>query len=68
MVQEAHAQITWATNIVLLSKVNDPNERLWYAQKTVENGWSRNVLGLQIEQELYHMCSSFFWNWERDFW
>ncbi len=52
--QQVVAQFPWATNIVLLNKVNDPNERLWYAQKTVENGWSRNVLVLQIEQELYH--------------
>ena len=54
IVQQAVAQLPWATNIVLLSKVYDPKERLWYAQKTVENGWSRNVLVLQIEQKLYH--------------
>lgn len=53
IVQQAVAQLPWATNIVLLSKIDDPNERLWYAQKTIENGWSRNVLVLQIEQQLY---------------
>lgn len=28
-------------------------EQLWYAQKTIENGWSRNVLVHQIESGLY---------------
>ena len=28
-------------------------ERLWYAEQTIQNGWSRNVLVLQIESGLY---------------
>lgn len=51
--QEALAQITWYHNITLLDKLKTVKERLWYAQKTIENGWSRNVLVLQIEQQLY---------------
>lgn len=38
---------------ILLDKVKDPDARLWYIQKTVECGWSRNVLALQIESGLY---------------
>ncbi len=53
IVQEALAQITWYHNITLLDKLKTVKERLWYAQKTIENGWSRNVLVLQIEQQLY---------------
>lgn len=52
-VQQAAAQIPWFHNCVLLDKVKDPEQRLWYAQKTVEQGWSRNVLVLQIESKLY---------------
>jgi predicted nuclease of restriction endonuclease-like (RecB) superfamily len=33
--------------------VKDSNERLWYVHAAIENGWSRNVLVLQIESGLY---------------
>lgn len=53
IVQAALAQITWYHNITLMDKVNDIEMRLWYAEKIVENGWSRNVLVHQIESGLY---------------
>ncbi|OQC07317.1 MAG: hypothetical protein BWX80_01108 [Candidatus Hydrogenedentes bacterium ADurb.Bin101] len=53
IVQEALAQITWYHNLTLLEKCSDQPTRLWYAQKIVENGWSRNVLAMQIESGLY---------------
>jgi len=46
-------QIPWSHNIVLLEKVKDPEQRLWYAQQIVLNGWSRNVLAIKIETGLY---------------
>ena len=51
--QEVLAQITWYHNITLLDKVKDYEQRVWYIQKTIENGWSRNVLVLQITTDLY---------------
>ena len=53
IVQGTLAQITWYHNLALLDKLQSADERLWYAQKTVENGWSRNILAIQIEQQLY---------------
>lgn len=53
-VQEVLAQITWYHNITLLDKVKYPAEREWYIHETIENGWSRNVLVLQIKNDLYH--------------
>jgi len=53
IVQGALAQITWYHNLALLEKLDDANERLWYARQTVEHGWSRNVLALQIESGLH---------------
>jgi len=53
IVQAALAQITWYHNLALIEKLKDPQLRLWYAQKTVENGWSRNVLVFQIESQLH---------------
>ncbi len=52
-VQEALAQITWYHNITLLDKVKDPNERLFYIDKAVTHGWSRNVMVMHIETNLY---------------
>ena len=49
IVQQLVAQIPWGHNLVLLSKLKTKEERLAYAQKTIENGWSRNVLVMQIE-------------------
>ncbi|HIJ28711.1 MAG TPA: DUF1016 domain-containing protein [Gammaproteobacteria bacterium] len=49
IVQQAVGQLPWGHNLVLLSKLKTTDERLAYAQKTLEHGWSRNVLVMQIE-------------------
>ncbi len=49
---QAVSQIPWGHNVVLLQKLKDTQARLWYAQKTLEQGWSRTVLTLQIESKL----------------
>jgi predicted nuclease of restriction endonuclease-like (RecB) superfamily len=51
--QQLVANLPWGHNIKLMSSVKDKAERLWYAQKIIENGWSRNVLSMQIETNLY---------------
>ena len=53
IVQEVLAQITWYHNIALMDKVKAAEEHIWYANATVKNGWSRNVLVHQIESGLY---------------
>jgi predicted nuclease of restriction endonuclease-like (RecB) superfamily len=50
---QAVAEIPWGHNVTLLEKLKNTNERLWYAEQTIENGWSRNVLIHQIESGLY---------------
>jgi predicted nuclease of restriction endonuclease-like (RecB) superfamily len=52
-VQEVLAQITWYHNLTLLEKLNEEKDRIWYAKKTIEHGWSRNVLLHQIESGLH---------------
>ena len=52
-VQQAVAQIPWGHTVVLLDKFSDNTVRNWYIEKTIENGWSRNVLIHQIESGLY---------------
>lgn len=52
IVQRAAAQIPWRSNIVLLDKLSDQGSRIWYAQKTLEHGWSSNILDIQIQSRL----------------
>jgi predicted nuclease of restriction endonuclease-like (RecB) superfamily len=53
IVQQPVAQLPWGHNVRLLDFVKNPEERLWYAKQTLANGWSRNVLVMQIESGLY---------------
>src|SRR3990167_6179138 len=50
---QAVAEIPWGHNVWLLEKVKDLTQRLWYAAKTLEHGWSRAILTVQIESDLY---------------
>jgi predicted nuclease of restriction endonuclease-like (RecB) superfamily len=40
IVQQAVGQLPWGHNLVLLTKLKTYEERLTYAQKTLEHGWS----------------------------
>lgn len=37
---------------MLLDKLDTQEERIWYAHKTIENGWSSTILDLQIQSKL----------------
>ncbi|WP_404421332.1 PDDEXK nuclease domain-containing protein [Nibricoccus sp. IMCC34717] len=47
------AQLPWKHHCMLLDKLDTPADRLWYAAKAVEHGWSRDVLAMQIESGLH---------------
>ncbi len=47
------AEIPWGHNTDLLDKVKNPLERLWYAQQTIANGWSRTMLLHWVESDLF---------------
>lgn len=51
-VQQGVALIPWRSNCMLLDKLETAESRIWYAQQTIENGWSSNVLELQIKSGL----------------
>ena len=52
-VQQVVAQIPWGHNIILLDKVKNIEERKWYINQSIINGWSRSLLTMQIESKLY---------------
>jgi predicted nuclease of restriction endonuclease-like (RecB) superfamily len=62
--QQPVAQLPWSHHVVLLDKVKDEQERLFYTCKAIENGWSRNVLSLQIKSNLYHRQGEGLTNFE----
>jgi len=51
--QQVVGQIPWGHNLLLLQKVASLEERLWYVNKTIENGWSRNVLLHWLDSNLH---------------
>ena len=54
LVQRYVAQLPWRHNIVLMSKIKDNNIRKIYAEATIKNGWSKDMLVIQIENN-YHL-------------
>jgi predicted nuclease of restriction endonuclease-like (RecB) superfamily len=53
IVQQLVAKIPWCTNIILMEKLNDQEQRMWYAQQAIKNAWGRNILALQIESNAW---------------
>ena len=47
-------RIPWFHNVILIQKLKDNKQRLWYAQKAIDHGWSRTMLELWIESDLYN--------------
>lgn len=54
LVQRCVAQLPWRHNIVLMSKIKDNKTRKFYAEETIKNGWSKDMLVMQIETN-YHL-------------
>jgi predicted nuclease of restriction endonuclease-like (RecB) superfamily len=52
-VQVALAQLTWYHHIALMDKTANTAPYIWYSEKVVEHGWSRNILVHQIESKLF---------------
>lgn len=54
IVQQAVAQTPWGHNILIFTKAQSIAEAHFYIHKTIENGWSRDILSLQIKSDLYN--------------
>lgn len=54
ILQAPLAKLSWYHHLTLLDKVKEPGVRQFYITKTIENGWSRNVLVHQIESGLHN--------------
>ena len=63
--QQVAAQLPWGHNQVILDKVSDPETRTWYMHQVIENGWSRNVMVMQIESKLHERQGKAHTNFKR---
>jgi len=46
--RQAVAELPWGHHLLLLNKLDDMSDRIWYMRQTVELGWSRNILLNQL--------------------
>lgn len=51
--QQLAAQLPWGHVMVLTDRVDDDEQRWWYAAQAAEHGWSRNVLEHHIATSLH---------------
>lgn len=58
------AQLPWTHHTIVLDKIRIPEERIFYISKAIQNGWSKSVLMLQIECQLYHRQGKAITNFE----
>jgi predicted nuclease of restriction endonuclease-like (RecB) superfamily len=65
IVQQLVAQLPWGHNVRLLDKVSSAEERLWYVRGAIEHGWSRNILAIHIEGDLYRRQGKALSNFQR---
>ncbi|MBL8470612.1 MAG: DUF1016 family protein [Rhodocyclaceae bacterium] len=64
IVQQIVGQLPWGHNLVLLTRLKDPQRRVAYAQSALAHGWSRNVLNIHIETRLLERSGKALTNFE----
>lgn len=53
IVKQAVSQLPWGHIVRLLQRVKDTAQREWYAQQSMQHGWSRSILEIQIDNRAY---------------
>ena len=49
IVKQLVSLLPWGHVIRLLQRIKDPEIRHWYVAASIANGWSRNILEIQID-------------------
>lgn len=63
--QQPAAQLPWFHVVTLLTKIDNPQQREWYALQTTQHGWSRTTLELNIKNQLYIRQGSAVTNFQK---
>ncbi len=58
-------QIPWGHIKHLIGKIKNQKEAIFYIKETIENGWSRDVLALQIKSNLYQRRGKAITNFDK---
>lgn len=56
--QQLVAKLPWGHNLLLIEKIKDKEIRKIYIEGILKNGWSRNVLAIQIENGYHNRIGS----------
>lgn len=64
-IDNAIFSIPWGHQMYILDKIKDVKEALFYVHKTIENGWSRNVLLNMLDTKLYEVQGKAITNFNR---
>lgn len=64
-VQQAVAQIPWGHNILIITKCGTLAEARFYIEQTLEHGWSRDVLAIQLKSNLFGRAGKAVTNFSR---
>jgi predicted nuclease of restriction endonuclease-like (RecB) superfamily len=65
ILQQLVADLPWGHQILLLQRLSSQEARLWYAQRVIEEGWSRSILDLQVDRRLYERNGKAITNFAR---
>lgn len=57
-------RIPWGHNAIIIEKIENVNERLWYANMTIEEGWSREELIGSIKRHWFKRYGKAITNFE----
>lgn len=63
-IQQLVGQIPWGHNLAIISKSKSIEEAFFYANKTLENNWSRAILMNQISSDFYNRQGKAITNFE----
>lgn len=58
ILQRSVAKLPWGHNCTLLDKLKLPEQKLFYATKAIQNGWTRDMLVNQIENGLHQQMGA----------
>ena len=61
---ELFGRIPWGQHIDIVSRCKSLEEALFYVQSVLDNGWSRPVLNVKIDSDLFHLQGSAITNFD----
>lgn len=65
LLMEVVWNIPWFHHVILFEKIKDISIRVWYIQQAIENGWSRNILDMQIKNKAHERAAKAVTNFEQ---